>query len=147
MSSWRSALPLPPRPVGRGLAVCGHPPLTEGTCGQGAGLCFTVKLPLYKSLKYLIPITLTYAPGGAGGGVKTLKPIFHYNAKPLALVLCDQFALPIPTCWNMKSLADPMPTPAFGSRLTRVWLAFGSRPNARYPHLLKKGRTYQRSLI
>ena len=51
---------LPPHPVGRGLAVCGHPPLTEGTCGQGAGLCFTIKLPLYKSLKYLIPITLTY---------------------------------------------------------------------------------------
>ena len=46
-------------PVGRGLALCGHLPLTDGTSGQGAGLCFTLKLPLYKSLKYLIPITLT----------------------------------------------------------------------------------------
>ena len=51
---------LPSHPVGRGLAVCGHPPLTEGTCGQETGLCCTVKLPLYKSLKYLIPMTLTW---------------------------------------------------------------------------------------
>ena len=50
---------LPPHPAGRGLAECGHLPLMEGMCGQGTALCLPVKLPLYKSLKYLVPITLT----------------------------------------------------------------------------------------
>ena len=42
------------------------------------------------------------------------NPIFHCNAKLLILGTCvgldpqqQYFALPIPTCWYLKSLADP----------------------------------------
>ena len=49
-----------------------------------------------------------------GGGSLSLKPIFHCNANLLALVLCvgyspqrQGFVLQIPTCWYLKSLADP----------------------------------------
>ena len=47
-----------------------------------------------------------------------VKPIFHCNAKPLALGLRvgldpqrDNFKLGIPTCWYLKSLADPTRPP------------------------------------
>ena len=45
-----------------------------------------------------------------------LKPIFHCDAKPLALgplvwldPKCDDFALPIPTCWYLKMLKFALP--------------------------------------
>ena len=34
-----------------------------------------------------------------------LKPIFHHNAIP--------FALPLPTCWYLKTFADPMRPPIY----------------------------------
>ena len=49
--------------------------------------------------------------------------IFHCNAKSLALGLligygpqCERFALPIPTCLYLKSLADPMRSPTDPTR-------------------------------
>ena len=53
------------------------------------------------------------------GSLRWLKPIFHCDTKPLALGFCvglhlqrDDFVLPIPTCWYLKTrkLALP-PTP------------------------------------
>ena len=52
-----------------------------------------------------------------------IKPIFHQNANSLMLALrvgqypqLGTFMLPIPTCWYLKSLADPMQTPAHPMR-------------------------------
>ena len=46
----------------------------------------------------------------------SLKPIFHCDAKPLALGLGvglepqhNDFALPIPTCWYLKTLKFALP--------------------------------------
>ena len=46
--------------------------------------------------------------------IQNVKPIFHCNAKSLALGPCvgldpqrDDFALGIATCWYLKTLADP----------------------------------------
>ena len=43
-----------------------------------------------------------------------IKPIFHCNPKPIAFGLCigcgpqcERFMLLIPTCWYLKSLANP----------------------------------------
>ena len=44
----------------------------------------------------------------------TFKPVFHQNANPLALgprvghdTQCEDFVLPIPTYWYLKTLVDP----------------------------------------
>ena len=39
--------------------------------------------------------------------IRSLKPIFHCNANPFTLGSRDDFALPIPTCWYLKILANP----------------------------------------
>ena len=54
-----------------------------------------------------VPLKLNYTCSGT----HTVKPIFYCNPKQLVLGSCvgldsqhDDFALPIPTCWYLKSL-------------------------------------------
>ena len=55
--------------------------------------------------------------------IDSFKLIFHCNAKPLMLgsriglyPQCDNFALPIPTCWYPETLADPTRPPIYPTR-------------------------------
>ena len=63
-----------------------------------------------------------------------IKPIFHCNAKLLALGLCvgygpqrEGFSFPITTCWYLKSLVDLTPTPADLTQAQRKQVEYRSR--------------------
>ena len=63
---------------------------------------------------YQISIVVTMQP--INKSVYQFKPIFHCNLKPLVLGPCvgldpqhNDFALPIPTCWSLKTLKCALP--------------------------------------
>ena len=54
----------------------------------------------------------------------SLKPIFHCDAKLLALGPTQKFALGIPTCWYLKTLKFAIPLPRWVPFFSGIWALY-----------------------